>query len=40
MIEGFSVGISDMIADKITNELLDQGILIEDQKEKTTWKLK
>jgi cysteinyl-tRNA synthetase len=28
------------LADKIRNELLDQGILIEDQKEKTTWKLK
>ncbi len=28
------------LADKIRNELLDEGILIEDQKEKTIWKLK
>ena len=28
------------LADKIRNELLDEGILIEDQKEKTTWKFK
>ncbi len=28
------------LADKIRNELLDEGILIEDQKEKTIWKFK
>ena len=28
------------LADKIRNDLFDQGILIEDQKEKTIWKLK
>ena len=28
------------LADKIRNELLDEGVLIEDQKEKTIWKFK
>ena len=28
------------LADKIRNELLDEGILIEDQTEKTIWKFK
>ena len=28
------------LADKIRNDLLDEGILIEDQKEKTIWKFK
>ena len=28
------------LADKIRNDLFDQGILIEDQKEKTIWKFK
>ena len=28
------------LADKIRDELLDEGILIEDQKEKTIWKFK
>ena len=28
------------LADKIRNELLDQGVIIEDQKEKTIWKFK
>ena len=28
------------LADKIRNELLDKGVLIEDKDDKTTWKLK
>ena len=28
------------LADKIRNELLDKGVIIEDQKEKTIWKYK
>ncbi len=28
------------LADKIRNELFDQGIAIEDQKDKTSWKYK
>ena len=28
------------LADEIRNELLDKGIIIEDQKDKTTWKYK
>ena len=28
------------LADQIRNELLDKGVIIEDQKEKTTWKFK
>ena len=28
------------LADKIRNELLDKGILIEDKDDKTTWKIK
>ena len=28
------------LADKIRNELLDKGVLIEDKDDKTTWKIK
>ena len=28
------------LADKIRNELLDKSVIIEDQKDKTTWKYK
>ena len=28
------------LADQIRNELLDKGVIIEDQRGKTTWKLK
>ena len=28
------------LADQIRNELLDEGVIIEDQKDKTTWKFK
>ena len=28
------------LADKIRNELLDKGVLIEDKDDKTSWKLK
>ena len=28
------------LADQIRNELLDKGVIIEDQKDKTTWKFK
>ena len=28
------------LADQIRDELLDKGVIIEDQKEKTTWKFK
>ena len=28
------------LADKIRNELLDKGVLIEDKNDKTSWKLK